>query len=294
MTDLSIAKPLVALLIDAENTKPDFEQLLSFCRSYGEICIARIYGHRDLLRHPRWQRECNQFQLELVFAEKGRKNSADMLLAVDAVEALYRKPEITTYIIASMDYDFLPLVHRLRKHQKTTIGVSTRYPPALLRSAFHEYHTLLRPEWDVFEFCAQQFYLAYLDCQVHKGWVLADEALFALPEPVTFLQRLHQIGFDSFFSFLKHCRFFSIWKDKALLGKGAVLTCWIRNPRELVDEPLAESDKRWLRKYAQAFFGQRPCSVGFGVPTLLRHFANSGEAALGKISLEEARGEPNS
>ena len=217
-----------------------------------------------------------------------------MLLAVDAVEILYLKPEITTFIIASMDYDFLPLVHRLRKHQKITIGMSTRYPPALLRGAFHEYHTLLRPEWDVFEFCAQQFYLTYLDCQVHKGWALADEVLFALSESMPFLQRLHQIGFDSVFSFLKHCRFFSIWKGRVPYKKGTVLTCWISNPRELAEEALAESDKVWLRKYAQAFFEQRPCSVGFGVPTLLRHFANSGEAALGKSSLEEIRGELNS
>ena len=129
---------------------------------------------------------------------------------------------------------------------------------------------------------------------MYKSWALADEVLFALPEPVTFLQRLHQIGFDSFFSFLKHCRFFSIWKGKAPFGKGAVLTCWIRKPRELAEEALAESDKVWLRKYAQAFFEQRMCSVGFGVPTLLRHFANSGEAALGKSSLEEIRGELNS
>ena len=262
----------LALFIDAENTKPDFEQLLSFCRSYGELRIARIYGYRDLLRHSRWQKECNHFQLEPVYANKGRKNSADMLLALDAVEFLYLKPEITTYIIASMDYDFLPLVHRLRKHQKITIGISTRYPPALLRGAFHEYHTLLRPEWDVFEFCAQQFYLAYLDCQVHKGWALADEVLFALPEPVTFLQRLHQIGFDSFFSFLKHCRFFFIWKDKAQYKSGTVMPCWLRNPCELAEEPLAESDKVWLRKYAQAFFEQKRPWIGSGVLSLLQHF----------------------
>ena len=76
--------------------------------------------------------------------------------------------------------------------------------------------------------------------------------------------------------------------------EGTVIPCWRRNPRELTEEPLAESDKSWLRRYAQAFFEQRPCSVGFGVPTLLRHFANSGEAVLGKISLVEIRGELNS
>nr|WP_320147896.1 NYN domain-containing protein [uncultured Anaeromusa sp.] len=262
----------LALFIDAENTKPDFEQLLSFCRSYGELRIARIYGYRDLLRHSRWQKECNHFQLEPVYANKGRKNSADMLLALDAVEFLYLKPEITTYIIASMDYDFLPLVHRLRKHQKITIGISTRYPPALLRSAFHEYHTLLRPEWDVFEFCAQQFYLAYLDCQVYDGWALADEVLFALPEPVPFLQRLHQMGFDSFFSFLKNCRFFSILKEKVTLEKSSVMSCWIRTPYKRATEPLPESTQRILHEYAQAHFMQNLHFVASGVPTLLRYF----------------------
>ena len=39
---------------------------------------------------------------------KKGKNSADMLLALDAVESLYLYPDITTYIITSMDYDFLP------------------------------------------------------------------------------------------------------------------------------------------------------------------------------------------
>ena len=262
----------LALFIDAENTKPDFEQLLSFCSSYGEICIARIYGHRDLLRHPRWQRECNQFQLELVFAEKGRKNSADMLLAVDAVEVLYLKPEITTYIIASMDYDFLPLVHRLRKHQKITIGISTRYPPALLRSAFHEYHTLLRPEWDVFEFCAQQFYLAYLNCQLDNGWALADEVFFSLAEPVPFLRRLHQMGFDSFVSFLKNCHFFLIQKEKVQLPKGQITSYWIRNPFELISESLAQSDRCWLQEYAQKYFMQNPRYISAGIPALLQYF----------------------
>ena len=262
----------LALFIDAENTKPDFEQLLSFCRSYGEICIARIYGHRDLLRHSRWQKECNHFHLEPVYAEKGRKNSADMLLALDAVEYLYRFPDISTYVIASVDYDFLPLVRRLRKHKKKTIGVSTRYPPALLRSSFHEYHTLLRPEWDVFEFCAQQFYLAYLNCLVYDGWALADEVLVALPDPPSFLQRLHQMGFDSFFLFLKNCRFFFIWKDKAQYKSGTVMPCWLRNPCELAEEPLAESDKVWLRKYAQAFFEQKRPWIGSDVLSLLQHF----------------------
>lgn len=266
------AKELVALFIDAENTKPDFEQLFTFCHSYGEIRIARIYGYRELLRLPRWQKEYKQFNLDPVYAEKGRKNSADMLMALDAVECLYLYPEINTYVIASMDYDFLPLAHRLRKHQKKTIGVSTRYPPAMMRSSFHEYHTLLRPEWDVFEFCAQQFYLAYLNCQTDNGWALADEVFFSLAEPVPFLRRLHQMGFDSFFSFLKNCRMFLIQKEKAQTPKGSILSYWIRNPFELNCESLAQSNRCWRQEYAKRYFMQNPQYVSAGIPALLQYF----------------------
>ena len=265
----------LALFIDGENTKPDFEQLLSFCSSYGEIRLARIYGNRDLLRIPRWQKACQQFHFEPVYSEKGQKNSADMLLVVDAVETLYLYPEITTYVIASVDSDFLPLVHRLRKHKKQTIGISTSYPPALLRGAFHEYHTLLRPEWDVFEFCAQQFYLAYLDCQVYDGWALADEIFFSLPDPVPFLQRLHQMGFDSFFSFLKNCRMFSIHKEKMHLPKRQIVSYWIRNPFELFSEPATENIRPQFQQYAQDYYMRNQRHVSTGIPGLLRQFTSA-------------------
>lgn len=265
-------KELVALFIDAENTKPDFEQLFTFCRSYGEIRIARIYGYRELLRLPRWQKEYKQFQLDPVYAEKGRKNSADMLLALDSVESLYLYPDINTYVIASMDYDFLPLAHRLRKHKKKTIGVSTRYPPAMMRSSFHEYHTLLRPEWDVFEFCAQQFYLAYLDRQADNGWALADEVFFSLSEPVPFLRRLHQMGFDSFFSFLKNCRFFLVQKEKVQTPRGQIIAYWIRNPFDANTAPMDRTNRSWFQKYAQEYFIRNSYYISAGIPSLIQYF----------------------
>lgn len=68
-------KESLALFIDGENTKPDFEQLFSLCRSYGEIRVARIYGNRDLLLIPRWQKPVNSSISNLSTPKKGKKTA---------------------------------------------------------------------------------------------------------------------------------------------------------------------------------------------------------------------------
>ena len=54
------------------------------------------------------------------------KNSADIRLAVDAVEMCLTKNHIDTFAILSGDSDFSPLVSKLREFDKTVIGVGMR------------------------------------------------------------------------------------------------------------------------------------------------------------------------
>jgi uncharacterized LabA/DUF88 family protein len=49
--------------------------------------------------------------IELACATKG-KNSADIRLVVDAMELLFTKPHIRTFVILSADSVFLPLLNR--------------------------------------------------------------------------------------------------------------------------------------------------------------------------------------
>ena len=51
------------------------------------------------------------------------KNSADIRLAVDAVEACLTKDHIDTFAILSGDSDFSPLVSKLKECGKIVIGV---------------------------------------------------------------------------------------------------------------------------------------------------------------------------
>ena len=47
------------------------------------------------------------------------KNAADMRLCIDAMETLYTRPEIETFVLIAGDRDYIPLVQHLRKHAKT-------------------------------------------------------------------------------------------------------------------------------------------------------------------------------
>ncbi|MDQ3963731.1 MAG: NYN domain-containing protein, partial [Actinomycetota bacterium] len=52
-----------------------------------------------------------------------RKNAADIKLAVDALELAFEREFITTFVIASGDSDFTPLVLKLRELNRRVIGV---------------------------------------------------------------------------------------------------------------------------------------------------------------------------
>lgn len=62
------APPKIALLIDAENAKPDFAQMINICKEYGEIKISHIYAKRPMLQKPGWQREILKWRLTPVYA----------------------------------------------------------------------------------------------------------------------------------------------------------------------------------------------------------------------------------
>ena len=51
------------------------------------------------------------------------KNAADMKLCIDAMEVLYTRPEIQTFVIFAGDRDYIPLIQHLKKQAKTVISV---------------------------------------------------------------------------------------------------------------------------------------------------------------------------
>ena len=116
-----------AILIDYENfpCPPEgLKRLLADFSQRGALAVKRAYADWVRLSGYRQFLLANQVEMiELPCASRG-KNSADIRLVVDAMELVFTKPHITTFVIASADADFLPLLSRLREYNKQTIVVA--------------------------------------------------------------------------------------------------------------------------------------------------------------------------
>jgi len=116
-----------AILIDYENFPCPPEGLARFLADFsqrGALAVKRAYADWARLSSQRQLLLANQVEMiGLTCAAKG-KNSADIRLVVDAMELVFTKPHISTFVIASGDADFLPLLSRLREYNKQTIVVA--------------------------------------------------------------------------------------------------------------------------------------------------------------------------
>jgi len=65
-------------------------------------------------------------KLEHVLATP-QKNSADLLLAIDCMELLYRRDDIGHFVIVGGDRDYIPVAQRIMKNAKEVLVVSPRH-----------------------------------------------------------------------------------------------------------------------------------------------------------------------
>ncbi len=123
----------VAVFFDTENillgVDGEFEvgRVVQFLSERGEVMILRAYA--DWGRYRREQRQFLEEGVQMVFlASYGAsdKNRTDTAICVDAMEILFTRPHIDTFVIVSGDSDFGVLARRLRDHGKRVVGVSAK------------------------------------------------------------------------------------------------------------------------------------------------------------------------
>ncbi|MGI6230080.1 MAG: NYN domain-containing protein [Tractidigestivibacter sp.] len=106
---------------------PDVKLILERLVDKGRITAKRAYC--DWQRFDTAVTPLHELGIELIEipdrAYTG-KNSADIRLAVDAVEMCLTKEHIDTFAILSGDSDFSPLVSKLKEFGKTVIGVGMK------------------------------------------------------------------------------------------------------------------------------------------------------------------------
>jgi uncharacterized protein (TIGR00288 family) len=93
----------------------------------GKIIIKKAYA--DWSHYPQYKNELHSAGIEMIEIPKRHisgKNSADIRLAVDAMDLCWAKEHLDTFVIVSGDSDFSPLVSKLRENGKAVIGLGMR------------------------------------------------------------------------------------------------------------------------------------------------------------------------
>ncbi len=127
--------PNAALLIDFDNVtmgirsdlQNQLRRLLASDIFKGKVSVQRAYA--DWRRYPQYIVPLSEASIDLIFAPafgSNKKNATDIRLAIDALELVFTRPEIGTFILLSGDSDFSSLVLKLKEYAKYVIGVGIR------------------------------------------------------------------------------------------------------------------------------------------------------------------------
>ena len=124
----------IALFIDFENLvigardrggTLDMSVVTDALSERGRVIVRRAYADWNLFADYRQGLMSQRIEMLEIPQRTGmvRKNAADIKLAVDALELALERQFITTFVIASGDSDFTPLVLKLRELNRRVIGV---------------------------------------------------------------------------------------------------------------------------------------------------------------------------
>ena len=124
-----------ALLIDFDNVTlgvrsdltKELRTLLDSDIIKGKVAVQRAYA--DWRRYPQYIVPLSESSIDLIFAPAfgtNKKNATDIRLAIDAIELVFTRPEIGTFILLSGDSDFSTMVIKLKEYGKYVIGVGLR------------------------------------------------------------------------------------------------------------------------------------------------------------------------
>jgi uncharacterized protein (TIGR00288 family) len=136
----------VAVLVDCDNTAPEvLEHALRVVAQFGRVVLRRGYGNHSTLAN-KWQEALVRLAFTpcLQFQYAAGKNTSDIALALDALEAMF-DDRADTFCLVTSDSDFAYLCRKLRERGAQVVIVGEDKTPAALRNASDQFFEWVRP-----------------------------------------------------------------------------------------------------------------------------------------------------
>ncbi len=134
---MSDARPLLAVLIDADNTSPRhagaiFEEIARI----GEASVRRCYGDFSSNQMSGWNRVQAEYGLVPHHSPANTvgKNASDISLVIDAMDILHTG-RFDGFVLVSSDSDFTRLASRVREQGLDVYGIGQKKTPDAFRKA---------------------------------------------------------------------------------------------------------------------------------------------------------------
>ena len=134
----------LAVLIDAENASARHARaVFEGARRLGEASVRRIYGDFSNGRLASWNAAIATYAIVPCHqpAHVRGKNAADIALAVDAMDLMYRE-RLDGFALVTSDSDFTRLAQRLREGGLAVFGFGECKTPRAFRAACNGFEIL--------------------------------------------------------------------------------------------------------------------------------------------------------
>lgn len=141
------AEARVAVLVDCDNTTPEIlEYALRVVPQFGRVVLRRGYGNHSTLAN-RWQEALVRLAFTpcLQYQYASGKNTADIALALDAMEAMFDS-RADIFCLVTSDSDFAYLCRKLRERGATVHIVGEEKTPDALRNASDQFFEWQAPD----------------------------------------------------------------------------------------------------------------------------------------------------
>jgi uncharacterized LabA/DUF88 family protein len=104
----------------------DVGAILDYASSFGLITVSRAYADWSTYVNAAYREQLIERAVDLVQlfpTTQSLKNGADIRLAIDVIEDLFRLPDITHVVVVAGDSDYIAVAQRVRRLNRYVVGI---------------------------------------------------------------------------------------------------------------------------------------------------------------------------